>query len=139
MSFFLGFPAQCTILHTVSEGTLIDSKLRMELRADVGASQDLWGGSALIYILKTRVTGVCLCLPSSGALTRKDISDLGNTEHTAATVVRLSPPKRRLCSSTAILNSKRDREPTQITLSMTAPTTNNGWKGRCVTFRWGNI
>lgn len=92
----------------------------------MGASQDLWGGSALIYILKTRITGVCLCLSTSGALTRKGVSDLGKTEHTAATVVGLSSPKRLLCSSTAILNSKRDREPTQITLAMTAPTPNNG-------------
>lgn len=77
--------------------------------------------------------------PSSGALLRKDISDLGKTEHIAATVVRLSALKRLLCSFTDILNSKRDRESTQITLSMSAPTTNNGWKGRGVTFRWGNI
>ena len=42
------------------EVILVDSKLKMELLADVGASQDLCGRSALIYTLKTRITGICL-------------------------------------------------------------------------------
>lgn len=54
---FAGFPAQCTILLPVSEGIFIDSKLKMELWADVGTIQDLWCGSALVYILKTKITG----------------------------------------------------------------------------------
>lgn len=92
----------------------------------------------MIYTLKTKVTVMCLYLPSTGALTRNDVCDLGETEHIGATVGGLSPPKRLFCSSTAILKSKRDKEQTQITLAMAALTTNNGWKWRGVIFRWGN-